>query len=153
MAVAALLASCDGPSVPPPTPEEDSTVAAAEAAAQQEMAAKLATIAYPACDTVWKGDKLSACGRRVMETSLTNCQSLGAEQLGGSPSLLDEYAGDSWIERAGGKYAVASIDERVDKTRRGALLLETFAYALGNGTDTIRTVTCRMDERLHLTSF
>ena len=71
----------------------------------------------------------------------------------GAPALLDEYAGDSWQLRAG-RNAIRSIDDRVKYMSPDVTspYYEGFAYALGNGTDSIRQVTCVINSKLRLES-
>lgn len=107
---------------------------------------RLAAVDYPKCDSVWAAEKLSACGRKVLDAALSECKSIS-----GKKTWIDKYTGDSWQMRAGA--AARGIDERLTDMRRehGPTYMESFAYTLGNGTDDVGRVICELSPQMRLT--
>jgi hypothetical protein len=106
-------------------------------------------VQYPKCDEVWKGAKLSPCGREVLKTALKACTSHARQKLGGNPLLIDEYTGDSWQMRAG-SMAVRSIEDRGKQMSKQAGYQEPFVFALGNGTNDMEKFYCELDGDMRL---
>lgn len=133
----------------PISPPEDSAEVAARKAAYQREQARLAAVKYPECKKVWDGEKLSACGAEVLRVALQACQSMSG---GSGAAWIDEYTGDSWQIRAGS--AAVSIADRDERMRRahGPPYMETFAYALGNGSTDVGRVLCELSPEMRLVS-
>jgi hypothetical protein len=145
--IAFVLSACGSKSHDKQSGYVDPTAAKYQEQQRKEQA-KIASIEYPACPDAWNGDRLSECGARVLKKALTECQVMSR---GPGVAWIDEYTGDSWQWRAGGE--AASIDERAIRMRRanGPYFMETFAYALGDGTANLGHVTCELSAQMHLT--
>ena len=119
-------------------------------AEEKTNAAQFAKIEYPTCAKPWEGEKLSKCGEAVFRTSMAECGATAQERIGGAAVELDEYAGDSWLMRAGP--AVWSLEKRIQNMHPRSVgpRVESLAYALGNGTDDIAKAYCQLSENLRL---
>jgi hypothetical protein len=134
------------------TPEER---AADKARAESKAAANanLDKIAYPTCTAAVEGGRVTSCGKKVFVASMAECRSR-ALGLAPSGSLLDEYAGDSWQERAGRSSLMNDKDRLAGLARNPDQLHwpQYVAVALANGTDVIQNFACDLDGRLRLKS-
>ena len=147
--VAGVLCSCGSESAQ--EPKAVKVAAAPEVLAVTPKEAEIAKIEYPACEQIWKGSRLSKCGEKSFRKSLSECQTIATRDMEGVPALLDEYAGDSWQMRAG-RGAILSVDDRIRsmKPDSPAPYFQGFAYALGNGTNSIQNITCTINGKMHL---
>jgi len=134
------------------TPEQR---AADKARADRKVAANanLDKIAYPACKAAVEEGRVTACGKKVFVKSMAECRSRSSDWAP-SGSLLDEYAGDTWQERAG-RSSVMNDEDRLAWLARSPDQLDwpqVVAVALGNGTDAIQNFACDLDGGLRLKS-
>lgn len=115
---------------------------AANIAAHKAEQAKFAALDYPECEQIWKGGKLTSCGTRRFVFSMEYC-----DREGGSDYRLDPLsAGDGWINRAG-RANMEPFEERAMRMEEGNVIWEGIAYAEGNGTNSIKIVSCQMDKK------
>jgi hypothetical protein len=134
------------------TPEER---AADKARADRKAAANanLDKIAYPNCKVAVETGRITACGTKVFVAAMAECRSR-ALGLAPSGSLLDEYAGDSWQERAGLSSVMNDKDRLAGLAHNPDQLHwpQYVAVALANGTDDIQNFACDLDGSLKLKS-
>lgn len=114
---------------------------AANIAAHNAEQAKFAALDYPECEQVWKDGRLTSCGTRRFLFSMEYC----AKERGSGYRLDPLSAGDSWISRAG-RANMQPFEERAKRMKEGDVIWEGIAYAEGDGTDSIKIVSCQMSK-------
>lgn len=108
-------------------------------------------IVYPACPAVWAAKKATNCGRATYKIAMAECRHRTmqiARVSSGTPELLDEGAGDTWIRAAGGLPSVMTDDERLDLNDggSGASMPEALAVILGDETRSIAAYGCDLTD-------
>lgn len=132
---------------------EDAAVQAKEDAAK----AGISDIEYPACSKSFDVG-VTACGKEVFKRSMSECRSR-VVTWEGRGTVLDRYAGDSWLRAAGSEsYAedgerlkqIERMSNEVNNERIRGYAGQHLAVILGDGTSNIRKYYCELDESLKL---
>jgi hypothetical protein len=142
LAASLCLQACSEPETPREPDEWDKAFDIIRAENERSIPA----VTYPKCDKVWKGEKLSDCGKKRLEVALDAC----ASKVTVGVRLDPLSAGDSWIGRAG-RQSMESVDERAERLRRDGLKIEEISYALANGTRLIKVIRCHLNPEMELT--
>jgi hypothetical protein len=141
IATITLLSSCGGNGV---SDEEAAAVRSyidQEIKSEQLVNADLDKIEYPSCQKSWDSGMPTQCGRKVFTKSMSECGWRASRWQGAESSLLDQYAGDSWLATAG-RTSVLPIEERLKRMTNAPSPSETIAVLVGQGARDIVLYRC-----------
>jgi len=146
------LSACGGDE---PRSFEDPVADAARAARERDEEAKrqahagLDSVEYPECEVVANNKKSTSCGLAVVEKAMSECTTRVLAWSGAS-SVLDEFAGDSWISAAGER-TVLPTKERAKRLASSDMAKSQYIAVLpGNGARSVVVYECSLDDDWHL---